>query len=164
MILSCVLWNPVDIPQWWSWSLNSDFLKPLVGCPSHTSNRSTTSLGSSPPKTLLSAHVSSIFPYFEILSVGSDPFEPILLTIPLGPISLTCSRAAFFKGSDHLKGFIAFWLRRNSIASTYAIFPSFVSMNERPSSEYKIAPLNRPRHFSKWGINDLGLLRTLFWS
>ena len=124
--------------------------------PSHTTSRSTTSLASSPPKILLSAQVSSIVPYFEILSVGNKPSEPMLLTVPFGPISWTWSRAAYSNLSFHLKGVMPFYFLKNSMASEYAFLPSLVSINDRPSSEYKVVPLNLPKHLSKWAMNDFG--------
>jgi len=87
-MLSKSLCRPVEIPHNTSSTLNIDFLNPLEGCPSHTMSLSITSYVLSPPKILLSAQVSSTVPYYPILSIGMDPFEPIEDTIPKGPTSL----------------------------------------------------------------------------
>lgn len=110
-----------------------------------------------------SAHVSSMEPYQEILSVGKLPSLPMLLTVPFGPMSSTWSLAAFIKLSFQVKPFIGFCFRKYSIASIYAYLPSLVSIKLRPSSEYRVLPLNLPKHLSRCPMKNLGFCLALFY-
>jgi len=84
--------------------------------------------------------------------VGKDPSEPITPINPVFERSLTWSFAAKESGLLHINGFSDFCTLRNSIASTYASGPSFVSIKCSPSELVKIfvPNLNLSRDFSKF--------------